>query len=85
MAERSKDFSIEQNVRKKQYLTKHGYAVLEDIVGDVLVKDPSKMTVEFKDGSKKSIQELVALNESVTKLRKSGLKNMMLELLGVKQ
>jgi len=85
MADRTKDFSIEQDIRKKEYIKKHGHAILEDIVGDVIVKDPSKMKVEFKDGTKKTIQELCALNEQVTKLRKSGIKDMLLGLLGVKQ
>ena len=66
-------------------MNKHGHAVLEDIVADVIVKDPSKIKVEFKDGTKKTIRELVALNESVANLRKSGMKNMLLGILGVKE
>ena len=84
MAKRTEDFSIEQNIRKKDYIAKHGHVVIEKIVGDIIVKDPTNIAVEFRDGTKKGIKELVALNEQVTELRKSGFKDMLLGLLGVK-
>lgn len=47
---REKGFSEEQTQRKQEIIKNNGYALLEDIKGDIIVKDPSKFAVETKDG-----------------------------------
>jgi len=78
---REKSFSDEQTKRKTELITKYGYVVLEDIEGDIIVKDPSKITIESNTGIKKRIGELVNTHNSVMKLRQSDLYDALLSLL----
>ena len=80
---REKGFSEQQTNRKTELINKYGYVVLEDIEGDIIVKDPSKITIESNTGIKKSIGELVNTHNAIMKLRQSDLYDALLSLLEI--
>ena len=55
---REKGFSEEQNQKKQELISKYGYVLLEDIKGDILIKDPSKFDIETKDGARFQMPEM---------------------------
>ena len=44
---REKSFSELQKIKKESLMKKNGFIVLEDIKGDIIVKNPKKILLEF--------------------------------------
>ena len=60
---REKSFSDLQKRKKDKSIKKNGFVILEDIKGDIIVKNQKKIFVEFNDGTKKSIEDLVTIHD----------------------
>lgn len=58
---REKSFSELQKRKKESLMKKNGFVVLEDIKGDIIVKNPKKIFVD--NGIKVSIEDLVTTYE----------------------
>lgn len=58
---REKSFSELQKRKKESLMKKNGFIVLEDIKGDIIVKNPKKIFVD--NGIKVSIEDLVTTYE----------------------
>jgi len=71
---REKGFSEEQTQKKQELIEKYGYVLLEDIKGDIIVKDPSKFTIESQDRTKNTITDLVKLYDAIITIQSLTLK-----------
>jgi len=65
---REKGFSEEQTKKKQELIEKYGYVVLEDIKGDIIVKDPENITIECAH-SKTSLTNLVVIHDALMRIR----------------
>jgi len=55
---REKGFSEEQTKKKQELIEKYGYVLLEEIEGDIIVKDPSKFAIEAANGARFQMPKL---------------------------